>query len=81
MPLFVLILGYIGGSVLSRLFYHPRVDPKNITVLVRSQEKADKLQYFQFNSVVGSTADLDLLERFAQRADVVFSCVCVEDIL
>ncbi|KAF7791748.1 hypothetical protein EIP86_002772 [Pleurotus ostreatoroseus] len=72
--------GYIGGSVLSRLFYHPKVDAKNITVLVRSQEKADKLRHFQFNTVVGSMVDLGFLENLARRSDVVFSCADADDL-
>lgn len=68
-------LGFIGGSVLSRLFYHHKVHKSHVTVLVRSKDKADKLKSFGFNSVIGSTGDRELLGKLAEQAQVVVSCV------
>ena len=36
-----MLTGYIGGSVLSRLLEHPSASTFDITVLVRSEEKAN----------------------------------------
>ena len=74
-PDMVDLLGYIGGSVLSLLLAHPRVAASDISVLVRSQAKAEKLREFGLHVVVGSTDDHDQLESLAATADVVFSCV------
>ncbi|KAF8993627.1 NAD(P)-binding protein [Cyathus striatus] len=62
--------GYIGGSVLS--LFLERED-FNITVLVRSPEKASKLRNLGFNSVVGSHSDLQLIEKLAKENEVVLS--------
>ena len=69
------LLGYIGGCVLVRLLAHPNASTFDITVLVRSAEKAKKLEAFGVTSVVGSYKDTALVERLAEAADVVFSCV------
>ncbi|KAJ7844450.1 hypothetical protein B0H13DRAFT_1647959, partial [Mycena leptocephala] len=66
--------GYIGGPILSRFL--ERQDPDlNITALVRSIEKAEKLRGLNLplNIVTGSHNDADLVERLAADADVVFS--------
>src|ERR1700678_1300926 len=55
--------GYIGGSVLSRFLKHPDASSFNITVLVRSPEKAEKLKAFEVNPVVGSHSDTPLVEK------------------
>jgi uncharacterized protein YbjT (DUF2867 family) len=68
--------GYIGGPILSRFL--ERQDPDlNITALVRSIEKAEKLRGLNLplNIVTGSHNDADLVERLAADADVVFSLV------
>ena len=54
---------------------HPNVSASDITVLVRSVEKARKLGCFQFKTVVGSTEDRDLLKKLASKSHVVISCV------
>ncbi|KAI0783867.1 hypothetical protein BC629DRAFT_1440597 [Irpex lacteus] len=66
--------GYIGGSVLSRLLSHPSKDTFEITTLVRSEEKAKKLESFSVKTVIGSYEDTALVERLAEDAHVVFSC-------
>jgi uncharacterized protein YbjT (DUF2867 family) len=67
--------GYIGGSVLSRFLKHPDASSFNITVLVRSPEKAEKLKAFGVNPVVGSHSDTTLVEGLAAQADVVIAVV------
>ena len=67
--------GYIGGTVLSRLLSHPSRDTFEITALVRSEDKAKKLETFGVKTVVGSFTDLPLVERLAENAHVVFSTV------
>jgi len=67
--------GYIGGTVLGRFLAHPDVAQFNLTALVRSEEKAKKLETFGVNAVVGSLQDLELLESLASKADYVVSMV------
>lgn len=69
--------GYIGGSVLSRFLKHRDAASFNITVLVRSPEKAEKLKGFGVNPVVGSHSDLTLVEKLTAKADVVIATVGV----
>ncbi|KDR82445.1 hypothetical protein GALMADRAFT_134061 [Galerina marginata CBS 339.88] len=67
--------GYIGGSVLSRLLKHPDAASFQITVLVRSADKGDKLKTLGVGVVVGSYTDDDLsfLKDAAAQADVVIA--------
>jgi uncharacterized protein YbjT (DUF2867 family) len=67
--------GYLGGSVLSRFLKHPNAGSFNITALVRSPEKAEKLKAFGVNPVVGSLSDTLLLEKLTVQADVVIEMV------
>ena len=67
--------GYIGGSVLLRFLKHPDASSINITVLVRSPEKAEKLKAFGVNPVVGSHSDTPLVEELTAQADVVIAAV------
>lgn len=73
--------GFIGGTILNRLLEHPNRDSFKITVLVRSAEKAKKLENLELNVVelnvvVGSTEDSALFEKLAFEADVVIAAVC-----
>ena len=62
--------------MLSRLLSHPSASTFEITVIVRSAEKAKKLEAFGVKTVLGSfKTDLDLLEKLAEAAHVVFHCV------
>jgi len=73
--------GYIGGSVLERLLAHASASTFEITVLVRSADKAKLLETkFGVKVVVGSTGDAELLERLAEGAHVVFSIVSADDL-
>lgn len=47
----------------------------NITALVRSREKAEKLKVLGVNAVVGSHSDSNLVEKLASDADVVLTIV------
>ncbi|KAI0091097.1 NAD-P-binding protein [Irpex rosettiformis] len=74
-PIFLIgATGYIGGTVLARLLAHPSKDTFDITVLVRSEEKAKKLETFGVKTVIGSYTDTALVEQLAEKAHVVFSC-------
>ncbi|OBZ72275.1 Uncharacterized protein C2A9.02 [Grifola frondosa] len=72
--------GYIGGTVLTRFIQHPNASNFDITVLVRSADKAKKLESFGLKAVVGSLQDLDQLESLASQADVIISCADADDL-
>ncbi|KAF8817124.1 NAD(P)-binding protein [Phlegmacium glaucopus] len=66
--------GFIGGSVVARLLQHPDAKSFQITALVRSAEKAEKLKTLGLHTIIGSYTDNDLsfLTEAAAHADVVF---------
>lgn len=61
--------------MLARLLARPDASTFDITALVRSPEKAEKLKAFGVTPALGSLQDLGLLEDLASKAHVVFSCV------
>ena len=61
--------------MLLRFLKHPDASSFNITVLVRSPEKAEKLKAFGVNPVVGSHSDTPLVEGLTAQADVVIAVV------
>ncbi|KAF9479340.1 NAD(P)-binding protein [Pholiota conissans] len=67
--------GYVGGSVISRLLKHPQAASFEITALLRSAEKAEKLHPLGIKTVLGSYTDKDLgfLTKASANADVVFA--------
>ncbi|KAF9565249.1 NAD(P)-binding protein [Agrocybe pediades] len=67
------VTGYIGGSVLARFLAHPDFPSFNITTLVRSPEKAEKLKALGVEAVVGSHSDEKLVEVLAAKSDVVIA--------
>ena len=67
--------GYLGGSVLARLLEHPTASSYEITALVRSEDKAKKLAPFGVKTAIGTIQDLELLEKLASEAHIVFSIV------
>ncbi|KIP10737.1 hypothetical protein PHLGIDRAFT_210748 [Phlebiopsis gigantea 11061_1 CR5-6] len=80
-PIFLVgATGYIGGSVLAKLLAHPDAKTFEITALVRSEEKAQKLKAFGVKPVVGSFKDLALVETLSEAAHVVFSCADADDL-
>lgn len=68
-------IGYIGGSVLLRFLDHPQAASFNITTIVRSAEKAEKIKSLGVNVIVGSHADVPLMEKLAAGSDVVVAMV------
>lgn len=71
----LIFAGYIGGSVLNRLIQHPEASATEITALVRSEEKATKLEQFGVKTVLGSLDDASKLEDLVSQTDVVFQTV------
>ncbi|KAG6830660.1 hypothetical protein H0H92_015557 [Tricholoma furcatifolium] len=72
--------GYIGGSVLARFLARPDFQDLKITALVRSAEKAGKLNALGVETVVGALQDLDSLEKAASEADVVINTADSDDL-
>jgi uncharacterized protein YbjT (DUF2867 family) len=67
--------GYIGGSVLNELLNSPIFSKVQLTAVVRSPEKAEKLKEFGIDVVIGSHSDSKLMEKLAEEADVVLAMV------
>lgn len=67
--------GYIGGSILDRFLKRPDFSSYEITTLVRSPEKADKLRRFGVAAIVGSHSDATVMESLAANNDIIFSTV------
>ncbi|KAG6918636.1 hypothetical protein DXG01_012755 [Tephrocybe rancida] len=72
--------GYIGGSVLARLLSHKLSDTFGITILVRDAIKAKEFRALGVKAVVGSNADLALIQQLAADVDVAFSCADADDL-
>lgn len=68
-------VGYLGGAVVDRLLSHPRVSDFQITALVRSPEKAEKLRSLGITPAIGSLDDSDLLHNLCSESDVVLAMV------
>jgi len=67
------VTGYIGGSVLNELLNSPIFSNVQVTAVVRSPEKAEKLKEFGINAVIGSHSDSKLMEKLAEDADLVLA--------
>lgn len=65
--------------MLARLLARADASKYEITTLVRSPEKAKKLETFGVKAVVGSIKDIALLTRLAEQAHIVFSLVDCDD--
>ncbi|KAF8992276.1 NAD(P)-binding protein [Cyathus striatus] len=72
--------GYIGGSVLSQFIDRDNFNSFNITALVRSEEKAEKLRSIGINAVVGSHLDLPLVEKLAKESEAILSMADVDNL-
>ncbi|EGN98930.1 hypothetical protein SERLA73DRAFT_181658 [Serpula lacrymans var. lacrymans S7.3] len=72
--------GYIGGAVLELLLEHPTASSSQFTALVRSPEKAQKLESVGVHAVVGSLSELDKLEQLASQSDVIFACADADNV-
>lgn len=73
--LFLTRPGYIGGSVLNRLLDHPQREKYEITVLLRSSEKAKAFESLGLKVTTGSMTDLEFLEQTVARYDIIFQTV------
>ncbi|VDB84746.1 unnamed protein product [Peniophora sp. CBMAI 1063] len=60
--------GYLGGATLQLLLHNPKL---SITVLVRDNEKAEKLKQLGLKVVLGSLDDTELMEAEGAKADVI----------
>lgn len=69
------MIGYIGGTVFSRLQIQPDHSLYEITALLRSAEKAEKLKKLGYTAVVGSHDDETLVQSLASQSDIVISTV------
>ena len=67
--------GYIGGSALAHLIQHPKRAEHEITIHLRSAEKAKVFEKLGFKTVLGSLDDVVDLEKFAAESDIVFQTV------
>lgn len=67
--------GYIGGTVLARLIQDPKRSEYDITVLLRSDGKAEGFKKFGLKTVKGSLDDVEILEKLVSEHDVVFQTV------
>jgi nucleoside-diphosphate-sugar epimerase len=72
--LFTGAVGYIGSSALSAFLDHPKRDTFEITALIRSAEKADKLKQFGITTIIGSHLDESLFVKLASETDVLVAC-------
>ena len=72
--------GYIGGAVLSRLIQHPDAKSFEISVLVRTADKAEKLETLGVRPVIGSYSDLKVLTEEAAKADFVIAVVGISSL-
>ncbi|KAK2464545.1 hypothetical protein APHAL10511_003403 [Amanita phalloides] len=72
--LFTGATGYIGSSAVSAFLDHPKRDTFEITALVRSAEKGEKLKQFGINPIIGSHLDGPLFEKLASETDVLIAC-------
>ncbi|KAK7460538.1 hypothetical protein VKT23_009259 [Stygiomarasmius scandens] len=64
--------GYAGGCALTKLFLDRKSD-EEVTVLVRSAEKAEKFKKYGVLPVVGSLEDAQLVEKLASESDIVIN--------
>ncbi len=61
-----------------RLINHAKSGTFDITALVRSPEKAKKLEVFGVHGVVGQTSETEKLQSLVAQADFVFSTVSIQ---
>ena len=72
---FICCVGFIGGSVLSRLLQHTDAKSFEIVALVRSNDKVQKLNSFGVKTVLGDNANYEVLTKSASEADIVIAMV------
>ncbi|KAH9903079.1 NAD-P-binding protein [Cubamyces lactineus] len=70
--------GYIGGTVLQRLFTHTNAANFDITTFVRNADKAKVLEtQFGVKTVLGSFQDLDKLADLAANAQITINIASI----
>lgn len=72
--------GYIGGAVLALLLEAPNDKLYKIAALVRSHQKAPLLEALGVRPVLGSLADLELLEKEARENDATIHTANADDL-
>lgn len=70
--LFIGATGYIGGTVLAHIIQHPKKSDHEITVYLRSAEKAKGFEKLGFKTILGSLDDVEELEKLVSGFDIVF---------
>lgn len=70
--------GYIGGEVLYQLSQDEQYSFQ-ITALVRSKAKAEKLSSFQATPLIGSLDDVDLIKKQVLDSDIVIHTASADD--
>ncbi|TFK45846.1 NAD(P)-binding protein [Heliocybe sulcata] len=73
--------GYIGGTILKRLLQHGNAASFDISVLVRSADKAEKFKALGVKAVIGTYSDEDVLFESARKADIVFQNVEIANVV
>ena len=61
--------------MLTELLNYHNFSEVEVTAVVRSQEKAEKLKQLGINVVVGSLTDQKLMEKLAEETDLVLAMV------
>ncbi|KAE9407773.1 NAD(P)-binding protein [Gymnopus androsaceus JB14] len=69
------VTGYVGGAVLTRLARRDDFDSLDIRCIVRSPDKAAKIEalYKNVKTIVGSHSDIALMTQAASEVDVVIA--------
>jgi len=76
------VTGYIGGAILTRLAKREDFDSFDIRCIIRSSDKADKIQklFKNITSIVGSHSDIPLISKAASEVDVVIATADCDDL-
>ncbi len=69
-------IGYIGGTILSRLIEHKDYKNFDITILLRPSRSPAGYEALGLKVISGNHSDSALLRAQAAAADVVFATVC-----
>ncbi|KAF9069206.1 NAD-P-binding protein [Rhodocollybia butyracea] len=75
------VTGYVGGSVLTRFAERPDFDSLDIRCIVRSPEKAERINaiFPNVTSIVGSHSDIPLMAKAASEVDIVIAMADCDD--
>ena len=65
----------MGGTVLAHLIKHPKRSDYEITIHLRSAEKAKGFEKLGFKTAIGSLDDVADVEKLAAESDIVFQTV------